>query len=74
MFTASSNLVVSAPAARTPQLHVRKLRLEVREAEGLSVPDRATLAARARRRAWLVAGSIVTVGAALWTAWTLLAG
>jgi predicted RNase H-like nuclease len=74
MFTASSNLVVSAPADRTPQLHVRKLRLEVREAEGFVIPDRAALAVRARRRAWWVAGSIATAGAALWTAWALLAG
>ncbi len=74
MFTANSNLIVSAPAARTPQLHVRKLRLEVREAEGVIIPDRATLAMRARRRAWLLAGSIATAGAALWAAWALLPG
>lgn len=68
MIPASPNLSLGTP--RAPQMYVRKFRLETQEADAWQLPERTSLALRARRRTWIFAGSVVSAGSLLiWVAW-----
>lgn len=72
MHTISPEFTSAASTVRTPQLHVRKLRLEVQEADAWEATPRNSLT-RARRRLWAVAGWAIGASAVLtWAVWELI--
>ncbi len=72
MYSVSPELTTAASPGRTRQLHVRKLRLESREADAWQPSTRNTLAVGTRRRFWTVAGVAIAGSALLaWGTWEL---